>query len=88
MTDAETGEPIEGADVEAYGADGDPEDTRDLRYDAMTDEEGIAGMEVRAAMNYGITVETAGYDTGNDEVSLDREAGIELTPEESENGDE
>lgn len=88
MTDVETGEGTEGADVEAYGADGDPEDTRDLRYDAVTDEEEIAEMEVRAAMNYGITVEAAGYDTGTGEVSLDREAGIELTPEESENGDE
>lgn len=81
VTDAETGEPIEGADVEAYGADGDPDDTRDLQYAAETNEDGIAEMEVQAAMNYGITVEAAGYETGHGEVSLDREASIELTPE-------
>lgn len=84
VTDAETDEPIEGATVEAHGADGDPDDTRDLRYEAQTNENGVAGMEVRAAMNYVITVEAAGYETGHGEVSLDRETSIELTPEGSE----
>jgi hypothetical protein len=46
----------------------------------------IAEMEVQAAMNYGISVEAEGYETGHGEVSLDREAAIELTPEESEDG--
>lgn len=87
VTDAETDEPIEGAEVEAYGADGDPDDTRDLQYEAETNEDGLAEMEVQAAMNYGITVEAAGYETGHGEVSLDRETTIALTPEESENGD-
>ncbi|WP_336345029.1 carboxypeptidase regulatory-like domain-containing protein [Halalkalicoccus ordinarius] len=84
VTNAETGEPIEGAAVEAHGADGDPGDTRDLRYEAQTNENGVAEMEVQAAMNYVITVEAAGYETGHGEVSLDRETSIELTPEEGE----
>lgn len=71
------GDPIEGATIEAVGAD----DPRDLYYEGETDADGIAEFEVAQNANYILTIEADEYEDRQQEISLERD--IQITLEQS-----
>ncbi|MFC6906100.1 lamin tail domain-containing protein [Halalkalicoccus tibetensis] len=77
-TDAETGDPIEGADVHMASADGDPADA--VEFSFTTDSDGEVD-EVVEIGNLILTIEAEGYETYSTELSLDEEHHAELEPE-------
>lgn len=76
--DAETGEPIEGAEVLIVSADGDPADAVDFSF--RTDVDGRVEEYIEIG-NFVIEIAAEGYQTDSGEVGLEHEYHAELTPD-------
>lgn len=85
VSDAETGEPIEGATVEISSADVDPDDIQ--RFTFTTDAEGRVEEDIEIG-NFIVVINAEGYAEHYGEVGLEHEYHAELQPIEENPDDE
>lgn len=85
VTDAETGEPIEGATVEISSADVNPDDMQ--RFTFTTNAEGRVVENVEVG-NFNLVINAEGYEKHTAEVGLEHEYHAELQPIEEDPDDE